>query len=74
MGMYKVNFQDNLAISGTSVPIAECHEIKEFGSNGSKTTMNWYIVDAEHETEAIVKANIIVHQKWGRILGMKSKA
>jgi hypothetical protein len=71
MGLFKVNFKNNCAISGRKIPGSMPKSVKRFVTKGTKQFIQWYVVDAEDETQAVDMANKLAKKIWGEILGMK---
>ncbi len=72
MPAYQVNFENNNAVSAQQVPILAFDELKKLRNEGSKVVMEWYIVDADHEHEAMETANALIRKNWSSVLGIKS--
>jgi hypothetical protein len=68
MAIFKVNFENNAAISGEVVPALLHEELTRLETEGSKTVLKWCIVDADHEDEALQRANQIARIRWKNIV------
>ncbi len=68
MNIYKVNFENNIAVSAFPVSALDFHDLKELKVEESKTVIKWCIVDADYENEAIDRANKTVKERWPNIL------
>jgi hypothetical protein len=68
MPLYKVEFENNIAVSGKVISKSLLPEPVKFSRAGDKTTIKWYVIDAETESQAIEFADRIVRQIWGDIL------
>jgi hypothetical protein len=71
MGLYKVTFIDNKAHTAKIISMDAQEGMKEFEFKDNKTTVKWYIVEADNKAEAIEVANLMIKKIWDDILGIR---
>ena len=69
MSQFKVKFRNNNAVSGRIIS-TKAH-VSKFVTRGTKQFIQWFVLEAENEQQAIKIANKIVRQIWGEILGLR---
>ena len=71
MGLYKIIFSNNKATSVYLLKQQSVQAIAEFKSNTTGTTILWYVINADSESEAIDVAEKVVKKIWGKVLGIE---
>jgi hypothetical protein len=72
MQYYRVLFENNCA--KTAAPLNRTwvnEDLADFRKDGMDVYINWYIVEAESEEDAIQIAADVVKSIWGGVLGLK---
>jgi hypothetical protein len=71
MPLYKVNFDNNVAVTANEIAADDYATLKEFGTSDGYTIIKWYIVQAVNEKNAIQIAEKLVYQIWGEVLASR---
>ena len=70
LGEYKVSFKNNKAIEADSLNGMSYHNLIKCSKKGARRFVNWLVVFATDENDAIKNADEMVHDYLGSHLGL----
>lgn len=73
MSLYKVIFENNTAVSAQLLPDQPIQTLVNFGMEGLRLNIRWYILYAESESQAMEIAETVVKEIWGDAMGIKGR-